>query len=490
MSAGVLPVEATNKAVTWSVENGTGAATITTSGVLSGISAGTVTVKATAEDGSAIYGTKAIEIETVPVQTITVTVAGEVSSVSTGALLQMSAAAAPANATNKAVTWSVTNGTGTATIDETTGELTAGDPGTITVNATAADGSEVVGSTVLTITVPVASISISGDSSVQVGQTIQLTMTVAPANATNSAVTWSVENGTGTATSSTSGVLTGTSAGTVTVKATAADGAAVHGIKDIKIIDNNGGGGGGCNCSGSDPAPTPTPDPKLEVKPDPKPDAKPEVKLDEKVVHVEKVLANLNKKVEEAKANPTKVEFKDTTSHWADATVNIFVKLGVVNGYEDGTFRPNASITRAEFAEIIAKVFDLSGTSTGNKLKDASGHWAESSINALTEIGIISGYEDGSFKPDKPISRAEIISIISKILNINTTTPTSHAFTDVDGAWNKEQIEEAASAGLISGEGNGIFAPNKQSTRAEALTIVLYALQANPDLNTLLNSIK
>ncbi|MGO4699659.1 Ig-like domain-containing protein, partial [Paenibacillus sp. 2TAB26] len=119
-----------------------------------------------------------------------------------GKKLQMNAVAAPSNATNKAVAWSVIDGTGTAVIDKTTGELTAGNLGTVTVQATAADESGVVGSTILTITavqVPVASITLTGDSSVLVGQTLTVDATVAPTNATDKSIEWSVENATGTA---------------------------------------------------------------------------------------------------------------------------------------------------------------------------------------------------------------------------------------------------------------------------------------------------
>ncbi|OBZ10277.1 Ig-like domain-containing protein [Bacillus sp. FJAT-26390] len=495
IDATVAPAHATDKSIEWSVEDGTGTATISTSGVLTGTSAGTVTVIATAIDGSAVFGTKTIEINepAIPVQTISVTADGEVTTIESGKKLQMNAVAAPSNATNKAVAWSVIDGTGTAVIDEETGELTAGNPGTVTVQATAADESGVVGSTILTITavqIPVASITLTGNSSVLVGQTLTVDATVAPAHATDKSIEWSIENGTGTATISKSGVLTGVSAGTVTVKATAADGSAVYGTKTVEVKVSSGSGDDHGNPTLT-PAPTPAPTTKPEATPEPKPTATPEVKFDQNVIQVEKVISSLNKKAEEAKANPTDVEFKDTNSHWAGATVHIFVKLGIVNGYEDGSFHPNASITRAEFATIIAKVFDLSAMGDKNKLSDVSDHWASASIAALIESGIISGYEDGTFKPNKEISRAEIISIISKIIDLKAVnTASAPAFTDIDGAWNKDQIKQAAAAGIINGAGDGQFAPNKPSSRAEALTIVLHTLQTNADLKALLEAIK
>jgi hypothetical protein len=215
------------------------------------------------------------------------------------------------------------------------------------------------------------------------------------------------------------------------------------------------------------------------------------VKFDEKVVNIENILSSFSKKIEEAKAQPTTVQFTDTASHWADATVGIFVKLGVVNGYQDGTFHPNASMTRAEFATVISKVFDLSSTATGNTLSDVSGHWAEASIRTLKDKGLISGYLDGTFKPNHEISRSETIAIISKIIDLNgVESAASSNFSDLDNAWNKDQIQKAAAAGIISGTGNGEFLPNKQASRAEALTMVLRVLKTNPEINTLLESIQ
>ncbi|WP_195724331.1 S-layer homology domain-containing protein [Paenibacillus monticola] len=498
MSAGILPIDTAYRAVTWSVLDGTGTATIDADGLLTGISAGTVTVKATATDGSAVYGTKEIEVKPfIPVATLSLTAEGGVSTVVTGALLDMSAVVAPANATNQVVTWSVLNGTGSATINETSGELTAGNPGTITVQATATDGSGIIGSTQLFITVAptptpilVSAITINGDSSVLLGQSLQLAKSIAPVEAANQTVVWSVENGTGAASVDANGTLTGNSVGTVTVKATATDGSAVYGTKAVQIVAVSGGG----IISGpTTPTVTPTVTPTPTAIPTPTPTsvAQPVVKFDDKVVSIENLLTSLNKKIEEAKAHPITMQFADTPAHWANATVGIFVKLGVVNGYKDGTFHPDASITRAEFATILAKVLDLSSTVTGSALSDISGHWAEASIRTLKDKGIISGYPNGTFKPNDEISRAEIIAMISKIINLNSVNATaSSSFSDVEGTWNKDQIQKAAAAGIISGDGSGEFLPNKQASRAEALTIVLHLLQTNPELSALLESIK
>ncbi|MEC0093712.1 S-layer homology domain-containing protein [Paenibacillus macquariensis] len=198
-------------------------------------------------------------------------------------------------------------------------------------------------------------------------------------------------------------------------------------------------------------------------------------------VNIAKVISELTKKLEDSKG--VSVNFNDTATHWADKTVKLFTKLGVVKGYEDGSFRPNDSITRGEFASIIFRVFGLTG-STSTNLSDGKGHWAEDAIIALSSSGIISGYEDGTFKPDRQITRAEIISIISKLVVLKTTS-SQGTFKDIDGVWNKDQIQAAASMGLVNGQSTDHFAPQSNATRAEALTIILHALELDSGLKSL-----
>jgi hypothetical protein len=152
--ATVLPANAQNKTVRWSIMNSTGQATISTSGLVTAITNGTVTARATANDGSGVYGTLVITIsnQAIAVTGITVTGVGGASTItSDGGSLQLSAAILPSNATNKTVTWSITNGSSLASINTSTGLLTAIDNGTVTVRATANDGSEVFGAIAITI---------------------------------------------------------------------------------------------------------------------------------------------------------------------------------------------------------------------------------------------------------------------------------------------------------------------------------------------------
>jgi hypothetical protein len=136
-------------------------------------------------------------------------------------------------------------------------------------------------------------------------------------------------------------------------------------------------------------------------------------------------------------------------------------------------------------------LFNLQPASNPSAISDVDNHWAKEWINALESYGIIDGYEDGTFKPDKTITRAEIIAIISRVVNLNAVKKSSHrAFTDIDGSWNAAQIQAASDAGLVQGRDASTFAPEASSTKAESLTFILRALDLNPDIKSLLDQLK
>ncbi|CAK4843192.1 unnamed protein product [Aphanomyces euteiches] len=176
----------------------------------------------------------------------------------------------------------------------------------------------------------------------------------------------------------------------------------------------------------------------------------------------------IESKVAEAKNSTVKVELADTKGHWAEKTIDTFVKLHVIEGYGQGKFNPDGNITRAEFAAVITRVFDISGANGSVVLSDVGSHWAKGAIEQLARAGVIGGYGDGTFKPDKTISREEMVVILSRILSLD---------------------KDAAEAGIISGKNNGAFSPHEKATRAEALTVILNALNLNPQVKTLLDSL-
>jgi uncharacterized protein YjdB len=244
LNVSILPSNATNQAVKWSITNGTGQATISSTGLVTAVSSGTVTAMATADDGSGVSGTIILTIsnQLIPVTGITVTGAGDISSItSDDGTLQLNALVIPSNATNKSVTWSIAEGTGQASVSMT-GLVTALTDGTVTAVATSSDGSAISGIIEITISnqlIPVSGITVIVEGGLNIitsdKGSLQLTTQISPEIATNKNISWSIVNITGQATISPTGLVTAIDEGTVEVTATATDGTGVNGTIEIAI---------------------------------------------------------------------------------------------------------------------------------------------------------------------------------------------------------------------------------------------------------------
>ena len=110
-------------------------------------------------------------------------------------------------------------------------------------------------------------------------------------------------------------------------------------------------------------------------------------------------------------------KFTDVSNDaWYCSAVSTLSAMGIISGYPDATFRPNASITRAEFAAIATR-FDVNGDKTPASFNDIAGHWAKDEIAVAANNGWVNGYEDGSFRPQNKITRAETMSLVNRVLN-------------------------------------------------------------------------
>ena len=116
--------------------------------------------------------------------------------------------------------------------------------------------------------------------------------------------------------------------------------------------------------------------------------------------------------------NPT-TKFKDANNKWYSDEINFAVSKGFISGYSDGTFKPNQGITRAEFAQMIA-VFVKDGYPGSSKFKDVKGHWASNAIDQLYGNKTIKGFPDGTFKPDQKLTRAEAVTVLNSVFGRNT----------------------------------------------------------------------
>ena len=107
--------------------------------------------------------------------------------------------------------------------------------------------------------------------------------------------------------------------------------------------------------------------------------------------------------------------FADANNSWAAKEIATLTNAGILKGYNDSTFRPNASITRAEFAAIASRFDKLSGgTKTFSDVP--SSHWAYAAITSAAEKGWVNGYSDGTFRPENAITRAEVVKITNAVL--------------------------------------------------------------------------
>lgn len=157
-------------------------------------------------------------------------------------------------------------------------------------------------------------------------------------------------------------------------------------------------------------------------------------------------------------------------------------------GYPDGTFRPQGKVTRAEAAQMFGTLLNGGtnfGTTRETKFKDANNDWFSPAINYTVSKGLISGYEDGTFKPNQNITRAEFAQMISGY--VKEGYPGSSNFKDVKGHWASDAIDAVYGNKAIKGYPDGTFKPNQDITRAEAVTILNAVFGRNTKQESLKN---
>lgn len=174
---------------------------------------------------------------------------------------------------------------------------------------------------------------------------------------------------------------------------------------------------------------------------------------------------------------PTPGTFPDLSGHWAEDWIMNLAQLGFVSGYPDGTFKPDNPVTRGEFSAILCRALGISPSEGNSGFPDLNGHWSEKYVIPLVEKGVIKGYPDGTFGPDFQIKRCEIAAIMARALTLPPIVgkPT---FSDIDTThWAFGFVETSVSRGLIKGYPDGTFRPENQATRAEACAIIARSLE-------------
>ena len=156
--------------------------------------------------------------------------------------------------------------------------------------------------------------------------------------------------------------------------------------------------------------------------------------------------------------------------------------VAYIMGYPDGNVRPEGEITRAEACTIFFRLLTKESRdyyfSRTNDYTDVSRtDWFNNAISTLSNAGIVTGYADGTFRPDQPITRGEMAKIIANFARLGGATK---SFTDLSGHWAKSYVELAAGNGWIAGYPDGTFGPDKKITRAETVTMINRVLERVP----------
>ncbi|WP_187274027.1 S-layer homology domain-containing protein [Paenibacillus sp. N3.4] len=186
------------------------------------------------------------------------------------------------------------------------------------------------------------------------------------------------------------------------------------------------------------------------------------------------------KPIEPATDTKPTVNLSDITGHWAEVSIKKAVNSGIVNGYPDGTFKPNHTVTREEFAVMLMNTLKPQGEGAVLTFTDTAkiGNWAQKAVAQAFQAGIIKGYEDGSFRPEAEITRAEMAVMLANAWGLAVEADTVTGFADDKDvpAWSKGAVAAMKKQKIIEGKGANEFAPTAATTRAEAVTVLLNML--------------
>lgn len=162
----------------------------------------------------------------------------------------------------------------------------------------------------------------------------------------------------------------------------------------------------------------------------------------------------------------------DISGHWAETQIKEWANIGYINGYPDGTFLPDNSITRAEFLTLVNKIFKFENKTNINFIDVRPDYWAYSEIQKGISAGYVSGDKNGTFRPDDFITRQEAAVIINKLLDNTEITENKPNFKDAYDIdeWAKNSVDIVYEHGILSGFPNGTYRPKKYMTRAEAVS--------------------
>lgn len=172
----------------------------------------------------------------------------------------------------------------------------------------------------------------------------------------------------------------------------------------------------------------------------------------------------------------------DYEGHWAENSIKSWVDKGYAKGYDDGNFKPDNEITRAEFVSLVNRSFEFTTGVAISYTDVAETHWAYTEFERANAAGYIAGFEDGTLRPSHEITRQEVAAIISRLLDLEAA-PTSEKLIALDDAsqipgWSKGVVGAVVDKGYMNLRDDNSFAPTLPATRAEVVSALDNALSS------------
>ncbi len=178
------------------------------------------------------------------------------------------------------------------------------------------------------------------------------------------------------------------------------------------------------------------------------------------------------------------IAFTDIKGHWGAKDIEQAAQKCLVTGYPDGTFRPDLHVTRLEFTVMLVRGLQLHGEGVSLPFQDDIPSWAAAEAGLAIKAGIVNGYPDGTFRPNAQVSRAEMAVIAARALGLVAVHGLAFADADSIPAWAKDKVAAAQQNGLMIGRSGSRFAPHEAVTRAEAAVLLLRMLSLSEQIQT------
>ena len=163
--------------------------------------------------------------------------------------------------------------------------------------------------------------------------------------------------------------------------------------------------------------------------------------------------------------------YRDTAYHWAEDYIEKATENGWIVGYGNRTFLPEKNVTRAELVTILARILKIDAVDTSENFADTENHWAKDVINSMSAAGYINGYK-GNFKPDQPITRQDACTILQRIYEFSVTEEATYTDAESISDYALEAVNALTGTGILEGYSDGSFRPLDNLTRAECVTLL------------------